>query len=40
MYSLRIRARSAVIDASNRFGRRSVVETGLPFTGGAIVGLI
>jgi hypothetical protein len=40
MYSLRIRARSADIDASNRFGRRSLVETGLAFTGGGIVALI
>jgi hypothetical protein len=40
MYSLRIRARSADIDPSNRFARRSVVETGLALTGGAIVALI
>jgi hypothetical protein len=35
MYSLRIRVRSDDIDVSNRFDR-SVVETGLAFTGGAI----
>jgi hypothetical protein len=39
MYSLRIRASSDDVDASNRFDR-SVVETGLAFTGSAIVALI
>jgi hypothetical protein len=39
MYSLRIRARSDDIDPSNRF-ERSVAETELAFTEGAIVALI